>query len=325
MLQDFLSTIPLKTLKHVKDMDLNISSNNCSKAVNELLQNSVLVGGKRLRPLLTYLVGHLYSVDFKTLDPYAKSIELVHAASLSHDDVIDNATTRRGVASINIQASNKKAVLAGDYLLSDVIVNLTNAGNLELVGEMAKVIQDLAIGEWIQADAIETRDYTSELIEEIAIKKTASVMSWCCYAPAILAGLSRSTIEKSKQMGIDLGIAFQLMDDTLDFSSESQKDANLDLDNELVNSVIFQWLSMHPVEFEKYRNGESLSKLYNGEKIEKAVEVVREAANKHIESARNLLEEIQKDLCANEKEMKAFNKNKKPILYIFDYLTQRRH
>jgi len=325
MLQDFLSTIPLKTLKHVKDMDLNISSNNCSKAVNELLQNSVLVGGKRLRPLLTYLVGHLYSVDFKTLDPYAKSIELVHAASLSHDDVIDNATTRRGVASINIQASNKKAVLAGDYLLSDVIVNLTNAGNLELVGEMAKVIQDLAIGEWIQADAIETRDYTSELIEEIAIKKTASVMSWCCYAPAILAGLSRSTIEKSKQMGIDLGIAFQLMDDTLDFSSESQKDANLDLDNELVNSVIFQWLSMHPVEFEKYRNGESLSKLYNGEKIEKAVEVVREAANKHIESARNLLEEIQKDLCTNEKEMKAFNKNKKPILYIFDYLTQRRH
>ncbi len=325
MLQDFLSTIPLKTLKHVKDMDLNISSDNCSKAINELLQNSVLVGGKRLRPLLTYLVGNLYGVDFKTLDPYAKSIELVHAASLSHDDVIDNATTRRGVPSINIQASNKKAVLAGDYLLSDVIVNLTRAGNLELVGEMAKVIQDLAVGEWIQSDAIETRKYTSALIEEIAIKKTASVMSWCCYAPAIIANLDRSTIEKSKQMGIDLGIAFQLMDDTLDFSSESQKDANLDLDNELVNSVIFQWLCLHPAEFERYQKGESLSKLYTGEKIEKAVEVVREAANKHIESARNLLDEIEKDLCQTEKELKAFSKNKKPILYIFDYLTQRRH
>lgn len=325
MLQDFLSTIPLKTLKHVKNMDLNISSMNCNNAVNELLQNSVLVGGKRLRPLLTYLVGNLYGLDFSALDPYAKSIELVHAASLSHDDVIDNATTRRGVPSINIQASNKKAVLAGDYLLADVIVNLTRAGNLELVGEMAQVIQDLAEGEWIQSDAIESRNYSSELIETIAIKKTASVMSWCCFSPAVLAGLPREIIEKSRQMGIDLGIAFQLMDDTLDFSSESNKDANLDLDNGLVNAVLFQWLNFNPLAFEKYKNGTDLSELFDGEKIEKAVEVVRATAMSHIESARNLLSEIESALCSNEKELKAFGKNKKPILYIFDYLTQRRH
>jgi octaprenyl-diphosphate synthase len=325
MLQDFLSTIPLNTLKHVKDMDLNISSANCNKAINELLQNSVLVGGKRLRPLLTYLVGTLYNQDFKTVAPYAKSIELVHAASLSHDDVIDNATTRRGVDAINIQASNKKAVLAGDYLLADVIVTLTNAGNLELVGEMAKVIQDLAEGEWIQSDAIENRDYTSELIETIAIKKTASVMSWCCFSPAILAGHSRDVVEKSRQMGIDLGIAFQLMDDTLDFSAESNKDANLDLDNGLVNAVLFQWLQLNPSMNERYQNGEGLATVYNGEKIEKAVEIVKKTAISHIESARTLLDEIRSEVCSTEKELKAFDKNKKPILYIFDYLTQRRH
>jgi octaprenyl-diphosphate synthase len=325
MLQDFLSTIPLKTLKHVKNMDLNISSPNCSKAINDLLQNSVLVGGKRLRPLLTYLVGNLYNQDFNSVAPYAKSIELVHAASLSHDDVIDNATTRRGVESINIQASNKKAVLAGDYLLADVIVNLTNAGNLELVGEMAKVIQDLAEGEWIQSDAIENRDYTSELIETIAIKKTASVMSWCCFSPAILAGHSRDVVEKSRQMGIDLGIAFQLMDDTLDFSENSQKDANLDLENGLVNAVLFQWLQLNPAINEKYISGTSLVELYNGEKIDKAVEIVKQTAFSHINSARTLLDEIQNEICSNEKEIKAFDKNKKPILYIFDYLTQRRH
>ncbi|OUR94197.1 hypothetical protein A9Q84_18005 [Halobacteriovorax marinus] len=306
-------------------MDLNISSNNCNNAVNELLQNSVLVGGKRLRPLLTYLVGNLYGLEFSALDPYAKSIELVHAASLSHDDVIDNATMRRGVPSINIQASNKKAVLAGDYLLADVIVNLVSAGNLELVGEMAQVIQDLAEGEWIQSDAIENRDYTSELIETIAIKKTASVMSWCCFSPAVLADLPREIIEKSRQMGIDLGIAFQLMDDCLDFSKESQKDANLDLDNGLVNAVLFQWLNFNPVAFEKYKSGTDLSELFDGEKIDKAVEVVRATAMSHIESARNLLSEIEAALCSNEEELKTFTKNKKPILYIFDYLTQRRH
>ncbi|WP_164848284.1 polyprenyl synthetase family protein [Halobacteriovorax sp. HLS] len=325
MLQDFLSTIPLKTLKHVKDMDLNISSPNCNKAINDLLQNSVLVGGKRLRPLLTYLVGSLFGQDFSKVAPYAKSIELVHAASLSHDDVIDNATTRRNVASINIQASNKKAVLAGDYLLADVIVGLTQAGNLELVGEMAKVIQDLAVGEWIQSDAIENRDYTSELIETIAIKKTASVMSWCCFSPAILAGHSAEVVEKARQMGIDLGIAFQLMDDTLDFSESSQKDANLDLENGLVNAVLFQWLQLNPSLNEKYKAGEGLISIYNGEKIDKAVEIVKQTAMSHINSARSLLDEIQSDICSNEKEVKAFEKNKKPILYIFDYLTQRRH
>src|SRR5690606_31879505 len=123
----------------------------------------VLLGGKRLRPLLTYLCGNFFGVKADALDVYAKAIEMVHAASLSHDDVVDGANTRRGKPSINAESSNKQAVLAGDYLLADVIVELTKQGDLTLVQEMSYVIQALAEGEWIQLDAAASRQYTREL------------------------------------------------------------------------------------------------------------------------------------------------------------------
>lgn len=91
---------------------------------------------------------------------------------------------RRGAPSINILASNKKAVLAGDYLLSSVIVDLTNAGNLELVREMSLVIKDLTEGEWLQLDLIDDRNYTRELIREVAEKKRhllCVIVQWPCY------------------------------------------------------------------------------------------------------------------------------------------------
>ena len=173
MTNDFLNLMPKGVLSAVGEIDLNIPSTTCKKEINDLLQRTVLVGGKRLRPLLTHLVGDLFQLDTLVVAPYARAVELVHAASLSHDDVIDNATMRRGLPSINIVASNKKAVLAGDTLLSSVIVDLTEAGHLSLVREMSYVIRDLSEGEWIQADLILSRDYTKSSIREIAMKKTS--------------------------------------------------------------------------------------------------------------------------------------------------------
>ena len=103
MNHSLFESIPKEIVLNVSSMDLSIQSRNCNEQIDELLKKSVLVGGKRLRPLLTHLMGNLFSLSISKVAPYARSVELVHAASLSHDDVIDNATTRRGIPSINIQ------------------------------------------------------------------------------------------------------------------------------------------------------------------------------------------------------------------------------
>lgn len=298
-----MDSVPREIIGQIKNIDLQITSENCNEEINRLLQKTVLFGGKRLRPLLTHLMGNLFGLSVDAVAPYARAIEMVHAASLSHDDVIDNATQRRGLKSINVLGSNKMAILAGDYLLAEVIVDLSSRNNLFLVKEMASVIKDLAEGEWIQDDCLKLRSYSRELIETIALKKTASVMTYCSVAPAVLANRSADVIELCRDFGKNLGLAFQLMDDTLDLSDQSQKDVLLDLKNGVVNSVIYEWLLFNPTIHQKYRNGEPLESLWNGDDLQQAINLVQERALDHLVKARNSLikiSEIIKDSNPNQ-------------------------
>lgn len=293
MINDFLEALPKEALEGSKNMDLQIRSVNAHGAIDAVLSQTVLRGGKRLRPLLTFLMAHLFRVDFKTVTPYARATELVHAASLSHDDVIDNATMRRGSPSINILASNKKAVLAGDYLLSSVIVDLTNAGNLELVREMSLVIKDLSEGEWLQLDLIDERNYTREVIREVAEKKTSSVMSYCSVAPAVLSGASKETVELCREFGRRLGLAFQLIDDTLDYSGDSLKDQELDLKNGIVNAVVYELLENNPELFARFKAGENLKDVVDGVAFKPYVEKISQEAHAHLAEAKNILDKLE--------------------------------
>lgn len=296
MVKDFLDSLPQEIVNLSKNMDLNITSSECHIAIDSILSKTVLSGGKRLRPLLTLVTGILFKANLDLLLPFARATELVHAASLSHDDVIDNATLRRGQDSINILASNKKAVLAGDYLLSKVIVDLCAQKNIELVSLMSLVIKDLSEGEWLQLDLHHNRNYTRELIKEVAIKKTSSVMSYCTAAPAILTEQSENVVNEAHDFGINLGIAFQLIDDTLDFSSHSQKDVNLDLENNIVNAVFFEYLAMNPLKLDKFKKGEALKNLIDLNDIESSVEIVTKIAHQHLEMAHENLSKIEKEL-----------------------------
>ncbi|MDH5582112.1 MAG: polyprenyl synthetase family protein [Bdellovibrionales bacterium] len=320
MLQTFIESLPPEVLSTLSDLNLDIKSPDCNAKINQLLKNSVLVGGKRLRPLLTFIMGHLLEIDSKKLIPYARSVELVHAASLSHDDVIDNATTRRGVPSINIQGDNKMAVLAGDFLLADVIVDLCQNGKLELVQEMAQVIQALAEGEWIQHEASKNKAYSREIIEEIAIKKTASVMSYCCVAPSILKNLPAGVIEVAREFGSNLGIAFQLIDDTLDFSNHSNKDMLLDLDNGVVNSVVFEWLEHNPILKKRFEDGGDLREIFTTDHLDESIQKVRAKALSHLERAKEAL-----SVLISESEISAEHAEeaKKPLLNILSFLANR--
>lgn len=286
MITDFLDSIPSHVLERSKNLDLQVRSVNAHSAIDEVLSRTVLRGGKRLRPLLTYLMANLLEVDLEAITPFARASELVHAASLSHDDVIDNATLRRGSPSINILSSNKKAILAGDYLLSSVIVDLCSTGELALVNEMSLVIKDLSEGEWLQLDLIATREYSRELIREIALKKTSSVMSYCTVAPAIFAKMPPAIELLCRNFGISLGLAFQLIDDTLDYSGGSLKDQELDLANGIVNAVVFELLNARPDLMRRFQNGEDLTGLLLAEDINPSVKLISKEALTHLEDAR---------------------------------------
>lgn len=293
MITDFLDSIPAYLLEKSKNLELNLRSVNGHVAIDDVLSRTVLRGGKRLRPLLTYLMGNLFEIDLDQVTPFARASELVHAASLSHDDVIDNATLRRGSPSINILASNKKAILAGDYLLSSVIVDLCRTKELTLVQEMSLVIKDLSEGEWLQLDLISGREYTRELIREIALKKTSSIMSYCTVAPAILAKMPDDIQGLSRQFGISLGLAFQLIDDTLDYSTDSLKDSELDLKNGVVNAVVFEYLNENSNLMERFKKGENLEALLSGKNLTSSVEKVSCEAQNHLENARNVLSALE--------------------------------
>jgi len=324
MNQEFLKNIPKPILLKLGRINLAVPSKNAHEAIDELLSKTVLMGGKRLRPLLTYLFSDFVGLSLDRADVSAKAIEMVHAASLAHDDVIDEATQRRGQASINIQADNKRAVLAGDYLLAAVIGELCRQGNLDLVSEMAWVIEELASGEWVQADAVLSRQYTKEILEQIALKKTSSVMSWCAVAPVILAGHSEELKVASREFGHHLGLAFQYLDDTLDFSGESKKDTLLDLKNGQVNSVVFEWLVLNPEHKKAYEDGADIGAVFDsGSCLDEATEKVQAEAHYHLEECRKLLEAMKSQL-KNFRSEKELIEAQKSINYILNYLGKRR-
>lgn len=319
MNNDFIENIPESVLERLQSIELEVPSANAHQAMDELLKRSVLLGGKRLRPLLTYLFGHFFEVSLKKVDVCSRSIEMVHAASLAHDDVIDAATTRRDLPSINIQGSNKKAVLAGDYLLAAVIGELCRSGRLELVSEMAHVIELLSQGEWLQADLIESKAYTRELIEDIAYKKTASVMSWCAVSPGLIKGLGKEQISYARQFGYHLGIAFQLIDDTLDFSGDSKKDSLLDLKNGQINSVLYEWLDLHPDVFSAFKEGHDIFEKFNEDKLDVALERVQKRAKDHLNKCRELIKVLSNEVGQTDSTKIS------PLEFIVDFLENRHY
>gem|GEM_PF-562366 len=340
-LTKFLANIPPTILARVSGLSMDAKSDNCRREINNLLQQTVLIGGKRLRPLLTYLMHEFLNnnsplknggtVDYTTCDLLARSIEQVHAASLSHDDVVDNATTRRGKPSINVVASNKKAVLAGDYLLANVINELCRLNRPDLVSEMASVIKDLAEGEWMQLDAAQNRSYSREILREMAIKKTASVMTWCGVAPAMVGNHSPVIINYARQFGLKLGLAFQLMDDVLDFQGPGLKDQLLDLENGQVNAVLYEWLELHPEMFARYKKGDAIQDLWQErafndslhQGLSNALVIVKTEAENYLQEARDLLYLMQKELGQNAAENSRKNSSLQALLFVVDYLGQR--
>ncbi|XP_027921500.1 solanesyl diphosphate synthase 3, chloroplastic/mitochondrial [Vigna unguiculata] len=151
----------------------------------------------------------------------AEITEMIHVASLLHDDVLDDADTRRGIGSLNFVMGNKLAVLAGDFLLSRACVALASLKNTEVVSLLAKVVEHLVTGETMQMTTTSDEQCSMEYYMQKTYYKTASLISNSCKAIAILAGQTTEVAILAFEYGKNLGLAFQLIDDVLDFTGTS--------------------------------------------------------------------------------------------------------
>src|SRR5688572_11109706 len=171
--------------------------------------------GKQMRPMFVFFTAKVCNPNPISEATYrgAALIELLHTATLVHDDVVDDSNFRRGFFSINALWKNKIAVLVGDFLLSrGLILSLENK-DFELLGIVTKAVKDMSEGELLQFEKARQLDITEDIYYEVIRQKTASLIASCCAVGASSAGVENGQVGKMRQLGEYVGMAFQIKDD----------------------------------------------------------------------------------------------------------------
>ncbi|MBI5892522.1 MAG: polyprenyl synthetase family protein [Deltaproteobacteria bacterium] len=180
-------------------------------------------GGKRVRPLLVLLSAKLCKYNGESHIPFAAIVEFIHTATLLHDDVVDEAELRRGKVSANVLWGNGASVLVGDFLYSKSFYLMIEHGDMEILKIMSKTTTQMSEGEILQLLKSNDPETTEGEYLEIVKNKTAILMSAACQTGAILGRVSREKQEAISNFGLNIGMAFQLTDDCLDYTSKNEE------------------------------------------------------------------------------------------------------
>jgi len=186
--------------------------------IDKVTQYIVKRKGKQMRPMFVFLTAKMLGESNVTTFDAASLVELLHTATLVHDDVVDDANERRGFFSVNALWKNKIAVLVGDYMLSRILLLSIEKNNTELLGVVARAVREMSEGELLQIEKARHLDITEEVYFEVIRKKTASLIATCCEAGAISVGAMEHR-ENMRKFGELVGLAFQIKDDIFDFGS----------------------------------------------------------------------------------------------------------
>lgn len=192
-------------------------------AVNTISHHMQSAGGKRLRPILLLLSSRLVSSKTETTDEaiqMAAVVELIHTSTLVHDDVIDDAKTRRGQASANALWGNQMSVLAGDWLYMQAFQIAMRQRNFPILDILIGLTQTMVEGEFLQMDRLGRIDISEADYMELVDRKTASLFNACCRLGAMAGGADDTQSARLGEFAWNLGMAFQLIDDILDFTSK---------------------------------------------------------------------------------------------------------
>jgi len=279
---------------------------------------SGLTGGKHLRSKLIKLTAGLFNLEDQITQKLGRVVELVHNATLTHDDVVDNSHTRRGSVSVPALINNKKSVLLGDYMLAKALHELSEFDNPKLTGELTLTLKELVEGEWIQYENTNPYEISTHLYETLAIKKTGSLFRWCFLAPLIVFDKNSNIYELYQELGEQLGVIFQMSDDVIDFNKESKKSYGLDFRNNNINYVLhFVGLS-HPEVKIKFLQTEEITDLSKAELeiIDQASALAKETIQSKVNNCEKIVNKLKEKLPESEASLDEINS-------IVKYITAR--
>jgi len=282
----------------------------------------VLVGGKVLRPTLNLLSGKFYEYDIGSLLPMATASELLHIATLVHDDAIDKADMRRGRETINKIWGLERAVILGDFLFARAGELAADTGNLRAVRLFAQTLGTISHAELRQGfSAFRLEQSYDDYIERIA-GKTAALFAMATESGAVLSKAPEKVIQALKDYGYNLGVAFQIVDDILDFVSteaEMGKPVGSDLSQ---GTVTLPSLLL----MQRYPDDNPVKRLFNGkgdkkQNIEQAIEMVSNSG--FIDKSYEIAEDYKGKAC-RKLELLPDNPARRSLFALADYVVQRK-
>ena len=221
---DKLQQIRLPIVKEFEEFKslFNASLQSSNPLLSEVLTYIKQRNGKMMRPILTLLMAKLFGeINYSALHA-ALSLELLHTASLVHDDVVDESDKRRGQSSVNAIYNNKVSVLVGDYMLATSLKHSAMTGSIRIVDLVARLGQNLAEGEIIQLTNINASEFSEEVYYDVIRKKTAALFTASAEAGAVAVNSSDEMVQNARLFGEMIGIAFQIKDDIFDYYSSGE-------------------------------------------------------------------------------------------------------
>ncbi|WP_185848989.1 polyprenyl synthetase family protein [Blattabacterium cuenoti] len=258
--------------------------------------------GKLIRPIFVFLIAKMLGTIQKKTYHTACLIELIHTATLVHDDVVDNSLLRRGSSSINAIWKNKIAVLIGDYLLSKSLLIATNNNYYDLLKIVCKTIKNMSEGELLQMEKSKNLDISERIYNQIIYHKTASLIAASCEAGARSVNTDEKTALKMREFGIFTGIAFQIKDDLFDYEEKNKhvigKPVGIDLKDKKITLPLIHTLQKASEKDQK--NILNYIKNYDEEKRCKIIDYVKKykgleyATQKMIKFRNNALKILEK-------------------------------
>lgn len=257
--------LPIKSLAHIQDRLNEVEKLMVSQAdgyhpdLQAAIKLLLSTGGKRIRPSLILLIGDMLEADVQNTIILGASIELLHTATLVHDDLIDGALLRRGAPTLNSKWSPAATILTGDFMFSCAAHLISKTDSIEIVEIFSKTLTTIVNGEINQLFTSKCNVNRSDYEQRI-YAKTASLFETSAITAAILSGGARQVREALQQYGYNLGMAFQIVDDVLDYSgSEASigKPVGGDLRQGLITAPVLFYLSAHPEDpdFSSFQKG----------------------------------------------------------------------
>jgi octaprenyl-diphosphate synthase len=206
-----------------EDLQALVSKKQIAIDLLEVLEHGLLNGGKRIRPLLCILTARLCSTPGKEIYPLAIAFEYLHVATLLHDDVIDHADTRRGRPAVNKLFGLTAAILAGDFLHARSMFLVGTLGGRRCLDLICRSTEAMVAGEFLQLSNVHNLNQSENDYFSVINGKTALFIGSICETGGIFAGADNSKIQALRQYGANLGLAFQIQDDLLDYLGDSAK------------------------------------------------------------------------------------------------------